>query len=242
MRRSPSGMMCVLGLAVSLVASPVLVRPTSAAGLFDGNSIDVFGLHVAISGCAVETNGGSFLSCGSTNANAFAEIISQPGPGSAVLIDKNSGGTLFSSTQNTGLDDLIFTLTVTPGAGSTSHTTVTNVITSLAGSASPDNSTNRGRVTDTITHTGLFGFAGGTALDLNTTSATNTFTPETAAFTFSYTENLKLNTQANTGLNLTSLLIRFNPAPEPVSVGIFLVGLAGLSAARRARSRLRNLA
>ena len=57
---------------------------------------------------------------------------------------------------------------------------------------------------------------------------------------FNVTNDLKLQTGTfNLGntLKLSSVTLTYGPAPEPVSVGIFLVGLAGLGAARRTRRK-----
>lgn len=245
MRRSFARLGWLSGLAALLLASAGLVRPAVAVGLFNGSVITVDGLQFTVGNCDYAINGGTLPggtnnSCGTTNANAVAEIVSQSGPGSQVLVDKNGGGTLFSTTTGSGNDELKFTLTIVQGTGSTARTSVSNMNTTLSGSES--GSTNQTRVADTITHTGLSGFSGTTALNLGTLSAFDTFTKLTNPFSFTVTEDLKLTTTNGATLKLNNVLLAFSPAPEPVSVGIFMVGLAALGAARRGRGKSRKAA
>jgi hypothetical protein len=246
MGRSFRAISWLTGVAAVLVAVPLSSPSAQTVGLFNGSVIQVNGLQFTVGGCEYATNGATLptginTSCG-TAASSYAEITAQGGPGSAVLIDKSGGGAIFSSTDATGNDELKFTLTITPStsSGATAKTKVTNAVTTLSGSAGGTG--NNGLVTDTISYNNLSSVTGGGALDLTTLSATNNFAKQSGSFSFSYTEDLKLNTQAGTTLALRSLLLRLNPAPEPVTIGIFLVGLAGMGAARRARKKARGTA
>jgi hypothetical protein len=244
MRRSLQWTSLIGGLAALLLASSGLVRTAAAVGLFNGSVIAVNGLQFTVGNCELALNGvalptGTNTSCGTNNTDAFAEIIAHAGAGSSVLIDKNAGGTLFSSTSG-GINELKFTLTISTGTGSTVKTSVSNMTTTISGSET--GSSNVTRVANTTSSSGLTGFTGLTSLNLGTLSASNTFTKEANPVAFAVTEDLTTTPKTGATIKLNNVLLAFNPAPEPVSVGIFMVGLAALGAARGAQRKNRRVA
>jgi hypothetical protein len=236
-------------MAVLLLVSSGMVRPAAAqTGLINGASITVDGIDYTVGSCEYAVNGGTFPS-GTNNSckegdvsggAAINEMTAQGGLGSAILVTATGGGAIFASTTTSGNDQLKFTLTLSPGTGSTAKTTLTNMTTTLAGSASPSGS---GDITDTITSS-LPGVSPAFAtLNLSNLTDINTFTKQTitsghfGSSNPTLTEDLTLNTHTSTTISLTSLLIRLNPAPEPLSLSVFGVGLAGLGYVRRKRRK-----
>jgi len=71
---------------------------------------------------------------------------------------------------------------------------------------------------------------------VNTAGTLGDFASKTSPFItadFTVTVDLSLTSTSANGLKLTSAKLIFNPAPEPVSASILLVGLVGLGVARR---------
>ena len=239
----------IAALAGLLLVPVLMARPAAAAGLYTGAVFSFDGLNISVTGCTltgVALAGLPAGSCGTTDTNAYLTLSGTAGTNAILNVTRTGGGDIFSAATGSNLTyDIVYTLAVTmPGT----KTTVNSAALTLAGSAR----TTAGGTADplaadytrvTATETFLAPIPTGAtnlATNLNTASLATNFT--TPVKSFNVTNDLQLQTgTGNLGntLKLSSVTLTYGPAPEPVSIGIFLVGLAGLGAARRARSKAR---
>lgn len=237
----------IAGLAGLLLVPVLMARPAAAVGLYTGASFSFDGLNLSVTGCAltgVSLAGLPAGSCGTTDTNAYLTLSGTTGVNAIFNIARNGGGDIFSAATGSNLTyDITYTLAVTRTGA---KTTVNSAALSLAGSAKTTSTgaadpvaADYARVSATETFLAPIPIgAANLATNLNTPSAATSFT--TPVTSFNVTNDLKLQTGTfNLGntLKLSSVTLTYGPAPEPVSVGIFLVGLAGLGAARRTRRK-----
>jgi hypothetical protein len=230
------------GVAVLLAATTGVSRPAAAqsVGLFIGSSIQVDGLTFTVTACTLTTKN-TAASCG-TSSSYTDEITPVAGRSAIINITGVGGAPIFSvASATTGADyELAYTLSIAKTVP-TSSATMTSVATTLPGS------------TTAITGTETF-FNGTTAVNKvgsvfvnDPASGTQLGTAQalshsvlTATTTFGAVSSLSVNSDlkligAGTALTLASVQQIYAPAPEPLTIGVFLVGLAGLVNARRNR-------
>lgn len=226
-----------ISAVLGVVALAAGTQPAGAVSLWSGStggSLTVDGLTITVTSCTLKLASVTQSSCAAGNL----EMVAVAGSGAQIKIDGAGGGNIFSAAANSGLYDLSFTLAIVP-AVSGSHTTVSSATLAMTGSAA---STDLTRVSagETIVD------SGGTTLGSLSTNLSGPLTASTsfgAVSSFSVTKDLKVNTIGATAgdtLVLSSVSQIYNPAPEPVSIGLFLVGVAGIGVARRRRARRGN--
>jgi hypothetical protein len=221
--------LAVLGFV--LIACATGAEAQQAVGLVSGNSFNLYGLHVAISGCTIGLNGASATACTATNKLELLQVAS---PTDSITFEvigytgASPGSTTSAALSATsGLSQLNLTLLVTPNAGYSSNTTrVTGAALTAVGYDAFKSSSGG------TTATASAAFSSGTSAAMLTSSLTpqvttgtptlrtvsdgpNSFSPNSASFTI--TENLRLDPHGHTVnlLSLKSVALRFTTTPEP---------------------------
>ena len=253
MRRSPGWIFPAASLLSVLLLQGQLAAPAAASTtyipLVIGQSITASGLTFTVTGCSLTIASAPAGACATSGAYAM-ELLALPGPTAQVQV-QNLASTatasvpIFStaaSAPSGQIYDLTYTLSVQKSVA-TAKTTVTNVSTALAG-VGPAAYLSKISLSDKLFAgtTGQNGTPSGAVLGtqaISLASASLTATNNiTATSALSVTTDLHLVTQTGSILTLSSVRQSYGPAPEPVTVGVFLIGLTGLGAARlRRRAR-----
>jgi len=215
--------------------------------LLVGNTVSADGLTFKVVSCTLTLAGAVHSSCATTGQGA-ATLESLAGRNAnieAVGISANSSN-IFNSvafSSSSKVYELSYTLEVL-SAGTKPSPTVKQYGSTLAGSTTAPS----GDLVDITSVDSLYASTNGTGTALgtqnlnmssgNTTGFSNAF--GTLTPNFSETTTLELTTQSGGTLTLSNLKQFYGPAPEPLSVSIFGVGLAGLGAVRRARRKNRK--
>jgi hypothetical protein len=231
----------ITGLMVVLLASLGLARPVAAqtsTSLVNGHSVTADGLTFTVSGCSLILNGVS-SACSATNTaftGATLEVSTDRGV-DLTVVGSGASGNIFNAVNGGGEYDLSYTLNITKASGSP---TVTNFSSTLAGSSSNHDLIDITSV-DTLYSALNAGGSSPASQSLNVYSAASAqssgFSLIPGSTGISETTNLELSPQSGTTLTLASLRQYYGPAPEPISLSVFSVGLVGLSAARRLRRK-----
>ena len=214
-----------------------------------GGSVSVNGLTITVTGCTLILGGTTQTSCavysvpsGVTFGGASLVSVTTGTGAEFEILGSGTVGNLFSSTAFAGVSSLNVTLSITAAHGST----VNSLTDALTGSVTRTAERTKISVATSLPVAGQTGAANlNFSLGANsgtTTAAADNFTSlNVKTAPFSMTTLLTDNNVTGTGLQSADTLVLsnatylFKPAPEPVSVGLFLVGLAGLGAARRHR-------
>jgi hypothetical protein len=211
-----------------------VVCPADATNVFNGASITADGLTMSVTGCNEVVASGSITSC--TTSNAIAQFVLGTGVRGADFSIEGAGtlGTpLFSSLAANKTDELTFTLAITAAAGVPVNFAELSAITTGTLASGGTLSVIEGAVGNPFS-------TAWAQPNLSLTSAgalTNT-DPSKVTSVFDLNYDIKFAQGATAGtLQLTSVTSIFNPAPEPLSLSVFGIGLAGLAAARRSRPR-----
>lgn len=209
-----STLCALMGATGSVRAQTVLdtLNHSNPAAFTYGNQ------QFAITGCLFNT-----ATCsGSDNARVIA-VFSGRG-GTEIEIAPVTGSAIYSGT---GTYTLSFNLQVSPLTGSQGISRITDILTGTDTSSRGDTG-----VYGAVTGTGSTGFSQIKSI-IGAATTSQTFTlqqyPNTANFSVS------MGVTATTGqtLTLTNVALLLNPAPEPASIALFGVGVAGLAAVRR---------
>jgi hypothetical protein len=242
--------LAILGLA--LIAAIPGARAQQSIGRVAGNSFNLYGLNVDVSGCTIGLNGNSASACTATNKLELLQVASPTNTltfeviGYTGALPGSSTSAALSATS--GLSQLNLTLLVTPNASYHSNTTrVTGAtMTSVGDDAFRFNSNGTTAKASAAFSAGTTAAPLTAALTPQVTTGTPTlrtvsngpdsFSPAAASFTI--TENLLLDPHGNTVnlLRLNSVALRFTTTPEPASVAVLLAGLAGIALVRRRRT------
>ena len=227
----------IAGMAMlSLSGLACLSTPAAAVGLYTGASYTFDGLTLSVTGCTltgVSLAGLPAGSCGTTDANSYLTLAGTAGANAIFNLTKTGGGDIFSYASGTNTTyDVNFTLKITAAKAVTK---VNSAALAVNGSSSAGTLKNQVTATETFLAPIPAG-ATNLATSLVTTSATTAFTSAVSPLStpLNVTGDLKLltGTTLGTTLKLTSAMLTYGPAPEPLSIGIFMIGLAGLGAAR----------
>lgn len=218
----------LLGLLLALGAG---VRPAGATNVFNGATITADGLTFTVSGCT-DTVASVAGSC-TNGGNAIAEFVLGTGVrGADFSIESKSGGALFSGLAGGKTDELVFTLQVSATPTDPVNAASLSMVTSGTAGAST-----------VLASEGAFpaGFSPST-LSLTAAGTVNGADATKLTTTFDLNYDIKLVQANGQSLVLSSITSIFNPAPEPLSMSVFGVGLIGLGVVRRVRRRSRQTA
>jgi hypothetical protein len=239
MRQSDSWASKGAGIAGLSLAFGGFVLPAAAqtTDVFNGASFVADGLtfSVAASTCEQNFNAGKLTSCSSTS-NARAEFLPSVGIRGATFTLANSGNSgqtkgtgLFSTVSATGdSDQLEFTLDAT----STKTLGVSTAILTVATTGSLGTGGSL-----TVSESGFPAGFNNSTLSLSAAGTMSTTASSNYVGTLAIAYDIQLIEGSGGTLKLTSVQSIFNPAPEPLSIAVFGVGLAGLAAARRSRAK-----
>jgi hypothetical protein len=240
--------LAILGLA--LIAGISGARAQQAIGLVTGDSFNLYGLNVDVSGCTIGLNGATATACTATNKLELLQVVS---PTNTITFEVvgYSGTSPGSATSaalsaSSGTSQLNLTLLVTPNASyRTSTTRVTGAMLTAVGDAAFSHSTG-----GTSAQASAAFSAGTTASPLTAAltpqlgtptvqtvaNGPGSFSPTSASFTIA--ENLELdpNNHSVNLLSLNSVALRFTTTPEPASIALLLAGLAGIAVIRQRRT------
>lgn len=230
-----------VALAAALLAgvSFLPVQPASAAALLNGSVLSVNGLNIVVANCQLTLGGAAQSSCAPGNL----EFIADAGPGASIRIQGAGGGNIFSAALGSGLYDVTFTLNISainPG------TTVNSAALAMFGSATGTLNAPLGAlpvgglvsVGETVTP-----FGGPSQnMNVNLAAATSSSVAFSSVGTLSVVKDLKLNAALpGVGtLTLSHVTQSYLPAPEPATIGLFLLGVGGIAAARNRLRRRRG--
>lgn len=209
-----SALCALMGAAGSVRAQTVLntLNVSNPAAFTYGNQ------QFTITGCLFN----SATCSGSDNARVIS-VFSGRG-GTEIEIAPVTGSAIYSGT---GSYTLAFNLQVSPLTGTGGISSITNILTGTDTSSAGNTN-----VYSAVTGTGSTGFAQIRSI-IGAATTSQTFTlqqyPNSANF------SVRMGVTATTGqtLTLTNVALLLNPAPEPASIALFGVGVAGLAAARR---------
>ena len=212
--------------------------------LQNGASFNFGGLHFSVSGCVLTLNSTTQTSCASytdstSNSStagavvfAGAEIggLSAGVGGSNPVINiealnNGNGGNLFNNLKAKKNYDLTFALSVARN-GSNPTNDITSVTESLFATTGPTGQAADASLIDSA-------FSNGAANMTVHAGSPSTLT-DTFASTSTLTFNIDINLNPSTGAayTLKSATQQFSPAPEPISISLFVVGLAGIAFSR----------
>ncbi len=245
-------------LAHALTAVAILfglASPAHAVSLWTGGaggtggSVSVNGLTITVTGCTLILGGTTQTSCAvysvpsgvTFNGASLVSVTTATGAEFEIL-GSGTGGNLFSSTAFAGISSLNVTLSITATHGST----VNSLTDALTGSVTRTAERTKISVATSLpvagqSAPGNLNFSLGTNSGTTTAAVDNFTSLNVKTAPFSMTTLLTDNNVTGAGLQSADTLVLgnatylFKPAPEPVSIGLFLVGLTGLAVARRRR-------
>jgi hypothetical protein len=241
--------LAILGLA--LIGTIPGARAQQAIGLVSGDSFNLYGLNVDVSGCTIGLNGATATACTATNKLELLQVASPTNTITYEVIGytgASPGSTTSAALSATsGTSQLNLTLLVTPNASYGTNTTrVTGATLTSVGEAAFTHSTSgtsahasaafsAGTTATTLTAALAPQVRSGTPTVQTVSNGPNSFSPTSASFTI--TENLELdpNGQSVNLLSLHSVALKFTTTPEPASIAMLVAGLAGIALVRRRR-------
>ena len=216
--------MGVLGLSQPAFAQ-------SPIALLVGSTIAVDGLQMTVGSCTLTLAGLPQSDCGA----GHLQISALSGPGAGIMISGDgtgsSGTNIFSLAQGaSGNDDIKFTLNISGIYPKTAVSSAAMTLAADVGSSDLLKVSAGETITSGPKTLGTFSVTPGAAGSPAIANGSASFS---AVSSFSVNKDLRLNASSTEALTLAYVTQLYTPAPEPVSIGIFLVGLAGLGAARR---------
>jgi len=243
MRRSCGGIVRSAGVGALLLALSVPGHQAGAVGLQNTSVLTLDHMTATVGSCVYTLNGVTQASCGTNNAELIATL---GGTYMSMTVDKAGGGVLWDSIQKSVANpnpsfEIAFTLTLARDVGNTTAYVTSDAATLFASQTGGPASN-----LDLITASNTNLPSPAASINLTGSSPGPIFSGwSTQASNFTYNVDMKLdatNIALGNTLTLNRLVMQLKPAPEPASVGIFLVGLAGLRIMRRGRNRRRSAA
>jgi hypothetical protein len=228
----------VLAAVALLLAVSAGIAPVSAQSpylIYQGQSFTLDGLSMQVSPTATcsevlsTTVQGTVINCTGSSSAVYEAIAGTGTRGAAFSLATyfNNNGDFFQPITGGAIySELKFSLIVNAAtAAKISSAKLTATTTGSGGTLS-------------ITESGFpTGFTGST---LSLSAAGTASVTDATAYASPFTLNIDIKLtgpSSGSSLALTSVSMIFNPAPEPVSISIFGVSLAGLAVARRFRRK-----
>lgn len=245
MKKKVSNLLALLLLLAAAMAAASAARAQTVYNLYQGNSFTYNGLTFTISSCSFSNNSRS-STCNATDYGRYLPsgtqfyIATDPSaPSTSVIIEALNGGsqvpmftytcsTSGGCTNNSLTYDLGLTLTVAPASGTLSSASATLSASALTSGHTTDTSivtNDPNDVTAQETMGSLCNGSGGLNTNLQTSTQSCTFTPQTS---LSVTKDLGLAISGVTNgstIALNSLVENFAHAPEPSSLAMLVPGL-----------------
>jgi hypothetical protein len=239
----------ILGICVFAAASSA--KAQAVTGLVSGDSFNLYGLNIDVSGCTIGLNGATPIACAASNKLELLQIVSARDTITFEVIGYTSTNPSTTATSaaltatGSGLTQLNITLKVTSNGTEPNTKVTTGTLTTKGLDAYDFSSTgttatasaafSAGTSATTLTDALAPSVTTGTASSQTVSNGPNSFSPAAAAFTI--TDSLDLNPNGHTinALSFSSVALKLTTTPEPASVTVMLLALGGLTMVRRRR-------
>jgi hypothetical protein len=224
-----------------LVRCLALIGITLLAGVSDTWAANPTNLGGTLTGVTMVLNGLTLsnISCSSTTITcANLELLgvsSGRGTVTVEIVDKTNGTPIVSLSSGSATDTLNVGYTATTNTPATAKITSATLTLNASDTNTWDTNdhANWGQTDTPGPNPAAIALTSGTA-----TSASATYTPGTPGTSDTIVNTIALTRTSGSGdtLTLTSAIEKFVTTPEPASIGVLLLGLGGLAAARRRRA------
>jgi hypothetical protein len=228
------------------------VQPANAQTtiqVYDNQTITAGGILFKITGCQFRNNTTAALApctsgvSGSPLDELTAAANTVRGVGASFTLTGAKGGDLLPApTTNGNISELKFSLAVNANPSHPVNAATLSDSISRGSSASASVSIREGVSPNlfasppwSATALAITSTKGGTSTATPISASPWVTSPFTVDFDFQLTSTAA--SKSTNSLKLSSVAFTFKPAPEPLSLGVFTVGLVGLGAARRSRKK-----
>jgi hypothetical protein len=217
-------------LLIGSLAVMAAAAPAHAVSLLNGATLSFGGLQLTVSNCQLTLASVLQSGCG-----AYAmEITDDGGVGANLRITGAGGGALFSASNSSGSNkiyDVAFDMTLVPLFPNTTVTSVSGAISATATGSQFVGLASMGEVIRNSSNVQVGSFSVNGFSPTSNSTSVSLGSPLTS---FSVHKDIGMTVLNGAGtLTLNYATQGFLPAPEPMSIGLFGVGLAGLALLRR---------